>query len=132
MARNDIQKGWSVFEGWTLEAILKYRARWIHLVYKVILPPELYDLAKENKEMDRVQKWAREQGWAFRMQNDSMLLMKSGKILGWFRPKLSGGQNDPHLEFEANIAGERIELVQPDEQNPNGLLDLLTERAGKG
>lgn len=127
MARTDFQRGWQVFEAWTLEEIMKYRARFIQVCYKAILPKELYDLAKDNKEMARCSQWAKDQGWQFEQKGESLLLLKEGKVLGEFRPLLQGGQLDPHLEFYAMIAGERIELVLPDESNPAGILDLITK-----
>jgi hypothetical protein len=60
-------------------------------------------------------------------KGESLLLLKEGKVLGEFRPLLEGGQMDPHLEFYCQIAGEQIELVLPEESNPNGILDLITK-----
>lgn len=127
MAMNDIKRGWKVFEGWALETILEYRIRFIKVCYKAILPPELYDLAKDNKEMARCSQWAKDNGWEFMQKGESLLLLKDGKVMGEFRPLLEGGKIDPHLEFYAMIAGERIELVLPGESNPNGVLDLITK-----
>jgi len=127
MATSDFQRGWKVFEGWTIEEIMKYRERFIRVCYKAILPKEIYDLAKDNKDMSRCIQWARDNGWAFQQKGQSLLLLKEGKVLGEFRPLLEGGQTDPHLEFYAMIAGERIELVLPDESNPEGILDLITK-----
>lgn len=112
-----------------MEEILKYRARFIHICYKAILPPELYDLAKDNKEMSRCQQWAKDNGWAFMQKGESLLLLKEGKVLGEFRPLLEGGKLDPHLEFYAQIAGEKIELVKPEESSPNGILDLINPKS---
>lgn len=125
MARSDFDNGAEVFKQWTLEEIMKYRARFIHICYKTILPPELYALAKDNKEMRRCQQWARDNGWAFMQKGESLLLLKEGNVLGEFRPLLEGGKIDPHLEFYAQIAGVKIELVRDDESSPNGVLDLI-------
>ena len=127
MAQSDFQRGWSVFDGWTLQEILKYRARFIQVCYKAILPKEIYDLAKDNKDMGRCSQWAKDNGWQFMQKGESLLLLKEGKVLGEFRPLLEGGKKDPHLEFYAMIAGERIELVLPDESSPAGILDLITK-----
>lgn len=113
---NQIERGWKVYDRWVIEEILKYKARFVHLCYKVILPPDLYVLAKEHKEMDRCSQWAKDNGWKFAAKGHSLLLLKDGKVLGEFRPVLEGGQLDPHLEFYAMIAGERVELVEPDDQ----------------
>lgn len=127
MARSDFQRGWQVFEGWTLQEILKYRARFIQVCYKTILPKELYDLAKDNKEMSRCSQWAKDNGWAFQQKGESLLLVKEGKVIGEFRPILEGGKLDPHLEFYAQVAGVQLELVLPGESNPEGILDLITK-----
>ena len=125
MAKTDFQKGSEVFRAWSIEEIMKYRARFIQVVYKAILPKEIYDLAKDNKEMGRCSQWARDNGWQFEQKGESLLLLKDGNVMGEFRPLLEGGQLDPHLEFYAMIAGERIELVLPHESSPNGVLDLI-------
>lgn len=127
MAKSDFQRSAEVFKAWTLEEILKYRARFIKVCYKTILPPALYDLAKDNKEMSRCSQWAKDNGWAFQQKGESLLLLKDGKVMGEFRPLLEGGQIDPHLEFYAQIAGVKLELVLPDEHSPNGILDLITK-----
>lgn len=127
MAQSDIDRSWKVFEGWVLEELMKYRARFLRICYRAILPKELYDLAKEGKEIGRCSQWAKDNGWAFQQKGQSLLLTKEGKVIGEFRPLLEGGQLDPHLEFYAQIAGERLELVLPDESNPNGILDLITQ-----
>lgn len=127
MATSDFKRGWSVFEGWTLQEILKYRARFIQVCYKAILPPEVYELAKDNKDMSRCRQWAKDNGWAFQQKGESLLLVKEGQVIGEFRPTLEGGQLDPHLEFYAQIAGVQLELVLPDESNPTGILDLITK-----
>lgn len=127
MATSDYQRSWETFKAWTLEEILKYRIRFIKVCYKTILPPELYDLAKDNKEMARCSQWAKDNGWQFMQKGESLLLLKEGKVIGEFRPLLEGGKVDPHLEFYAQIAGVKLELVLPDESNPNGILDLITK-----
>lgn len=127
MAKSDYQISMETFNAWTLEEIMKYRARFIHVCYKTILPPELYEFAKDNKEMSRCSQWAKDNGWAFMQKGESLLLLKEGKVIGEFRPLFEGGKVDPHLEFYAQIAGVKLELVRPDESNPNGILDLITK-----
>jgi len=125
MAKSEFQGGWETFKLWTIAEIMKYRERYIKIVYKAILPKEHYDLAKDNKEMDRCSQWARDNGWKFAQKGESLLLLKEGKVLGEFRPMLKGGKLDPHLEFYAMLAGERLELVLPEESSPTGILDLI-------
>lgn len=127
MPKGYFDEGWKTFEAWTVQEILKYRERFIRVCYKAILPKEIYDLAKDNKDMGRCSQWAKDNGWAFQQKGQSLLLLKEGKVLGEFRPLLEGGQLDPHLEFYAQIAGERLELVLPDESSERGILDLLTQ-----
>lgn len=131
MAKSDIEKGWEVMAKWTLEDIMKFRARFIHACYKAILPPEVYALAKDSKEMGRCQQWAKDNGWQFMAKGQSLLLLKDGNVLGEFRPELKGGREDPHLEFYAQIAGVRMEVVREDEQNPGGIQDLIRQELAK-
>ena len=127
MPKSDYEKGQDTFRQWALIEIMKYRARFIKVCYKAILPKELYDLAKDNKEMGRCSQWAKDNGWKFAQKGESLLLLKDGNVLGEFRPLLEGGKLDPHLEFYAQIAGEKLELVLPEESSPNGILDLITK-----
>lgn len=127
MAKTEQEKGWETFKSWTIIEILKYRSRFIQVCYKAILPTELYDLAKDNKEMSRCAQWAKDNGWKFRQKGESLLLVKDGNVLGEFRPLLEGGKLDPHLEFYAMLAGNKLELVLPEESSPNGILDLITK-----
>lgn len=106
---------------------MKYRARFIHACYKAILPPEVYALAKDGNDMSRCETWARDNGWKFLQKGESLLLLKDGNVLGEFRPILEGGKIDPHLEFYAQIAGVKMEVVREDESNPTGILDLITK-----
>ncbi len=127
MAQTDYQRSWDTFKAWTLDEIMKYRARFIQVCYKTILPKEIYATAKDGNDMPRAEQWARDNGWKWLVKGESLLLLKDGKVLGEFRPLLEGGKLDPHLEFYAQVAGVKLELVLPDESNPTGILDLITK-----
>jgi hypothetical protein len=129
MPKTDHQRSMETLEKWILEEILKYRARFVHVCYKTILPPELYALAKENKEMARCSQWANDNGWKFAQKGESLLLLKDRKVIGEFRPMHVGGKADPSLQFYAQIAGQKIELVQPDESSPEGITDAIMQMA---
>lgn len=128
MARTDqkVQQAWGVFNQWVLMEIMKYRARFVRVCYIAILPKAVYEKAKDNKDMKACKQWANDNGWRFQQKGESLLLLKEGKVLGEFRPVMCGGKDDPHLEFYAMLAGQRLELVLPGESDETKLRDLFS------
>lgn len=119
-----LKQAWGVFDNWVLQEIMKFRARYIHVCYKAILPKPVYEAAAHSKDMKACEQWAKDNGWRFQQKGMSLLLLKDGKVIGEFRPLHEGGKVDPHLTFYAMLAGERLELVLPEDTNDTSLAGL--------
>ena len=101
------------FSGWVIQEIMRRKAPWIQHVYRNILPPELYELAKKDQQMERVTKWAKEQGYAWRELTGESQMLKAGMVIAYFRPFLSGEGKDRKLDFSAMVMGRKIVFEDP-------------------
>lgn len=106
------------FAEWVVAEILRRKASWLHAVYRHILPPELYDLAKADNELDRVQAWVKQQGYGIRELTGNgygeSRLEKAGLVVAFFRPKLVKEGTETKLAFDAMVGGRSIEFVDPE------------------
>lgn len=105
MAQNDVAKAWETFDEWTLAALQKAKAKWIHECFRALLPPDIYALASTEQELSRCSAWAKDQGYHWRGFRGEDRLMKGPLTVAVFRPFLTGKGDDRHVEIHAEVLG---------------------------
>lgn len=108
---NQVEQSWKQLEDAFIQEILSAKKRFIVGCLYKILPPELFQLAKESKEQKRVQDYCTKEGYRWMETSKETLLMKENCIIGRFRPVLVGKGPDKHCEFLAFVLGEQIPVA---------------------
>lgn len=98
---------------WAVQEILRAKARWLHICYATIMPPELYKKAASETSLRECTEWAKREGYVMREFRDQSHLEKHGLTVAWFKPVLVGEKENRHIEFDAVVNGVRVELVDP-------------------
>lgn len=113
--KNEIQRNYEqIGEAFAVE-ILKAQTRFIHICLAAILPKELYDLAAADNQIQRCEKWAKEQGyyWEGKIgEHGGELLLKKGPIVvARFQPVLQGEKDKCRCVFYANVLGKHVNVA---------------------
>lgn len=104
------------FGQWVIGEIFKQKARWIQACLANILPPELYEAAKKNREEDRLRKFFKEHGYSWREYSDGAghgesRLYKGGILVSLFRPVVVGDSiENRQLTFYCEMNGRQVDL----------------------
>lgn len=110
---NSVQESWKQLEAAFVQEILAAKARYIQGVYKRIMPPDLYEQARQSKSLSTAQEWAKREGYRFMENKNETLLMKGNVIAGRFRPVIVGEKAEKHCEFIAFVLGQEIPVQDP-------------------
>lgn len=106
------------FAAGIIQEIMRRKAVWVHAVYKAILPPELYDLAKGDNQLPRVTQWAKEQGYSWHEMRGAVggetQLRRNNLVVAYFRPFLVGSGANAKLDFKAEIMGRASVFMEHD------------------
>lgn len=106
------------FEAWFLAQLMKAKAVWLHACYRAILPAPIFNLAAGGNQMAKCQEYVRQAGYSLHEfrgtspQCPGMTeLRKAGLTVAQFMPKLVGEKEEAHLEFEAHILGNPLDVL---------------------
>lgn len=111
MPTNEIEQNWKKWEESLVGTLLQAKAKWVHACLAAILPPELYALAAGDNQLERCQKWAKEQGYRWLSGPGIDRLMRGPACIAEFRPKLVGEGQDRHCEIYARVGPNIIQVV---------------------
>lgn len=91
--------------------ILKAKARWVHLCFQAIMPPEIYKLASADNQLQRCESWAKEQGYYWQESPGASALMKGPLVVGLFQPQLVGEGHAKRCVFLAHVYGKPLSVA---------------------
>lgn len=116
MPKNDQQLANETFDAWAIQEILAAKARWLHHVFRAVLPAHVYECAAMSKDLAACSQWAKDQGYrhvGVRSKDGTAedRVMKGPDVVAVFRPFLTGPPEDRYLEIYATVNGVQIQVV---------------------
>lgn len=97
-------------ENWFILQIQRGQSVWLHAVYRAVLPDAIYaKVAAGDVNLGR--DYAKSQGYTVHFLQGATEIRKEGLSVAMFRPKLVGEKEEAHLEFDASVLGNPIDVL---------------------
>ena len=97
-------------ENWFILQLQRAQSVWLHTCYRAILPDAIYaKVAAGNIKLGS--EYAKAQGYTIHFLAGGTEIRKAGLSVGRFIPKLVGEKEDAHLEFDASVLGNPVDVL---------------------
>lgn len=97
-------------EDWFVTQLQRGQAVWLHAVYRAVLPEAIYSkVAAGNLALGT--EYCKANGYAVKGYLGMTEILKNGLTVARFIPKLVGDKEDAHLEFDASVLGNPIDVL---------------------
>lgn len=109
--QNEIQRNLEQLKEAFAMEILKAKVRFVHICLAAVMPKELYDLASQENQLHRCEKWAKESGYRWEEMIGETRLLKGDLIVARFQPVISGPVEERKCIFYANVLGKSVNVA---------------------